>query len=147
MRPTKSILIALTLTLLGPAPAALSANEDWVAVIHPPPVITKMSPNEARAIFSMRVRAWPDGSAIRVFVLPDASKEHQAFIRNQLKLLPHQLKRNWERMVYTGIGKAPTTANDEQQMLKLLLNNPGSIGYLPRALVQEREELNEIPLQ
>lgn len=128
-------LLGLTLYLAHPAWAATDAA--YVLAISPPPAITTMSFNEARAIFSMRVRTWPDGTPISVFVLPDDNYAHRKFIRSQLKLLPHQLKRNWDRMVYTGIGKAPTTLSNETEMLKKLQEVPGSVGYLTRNRIDQ----------
>lgn len=107
-------------------------------LLNPPPQVASLSLNEARGIFSMRVRAWPDGSAITVFVLPGDTKLHSNFVKQQLRLLPHQLKRNWDRMVYTGIGQAPIEVANEQEMLARLKATPGSIGYTSMEVSSEQ---------
>ena len=136
--------------LLTPA-TTVAANDSasrYVMVAMPPPDINSISINEARSIFSMRVYRWPDGSPITVFVLPDDSHAHQTFIRNQLGLLPRQLKRNWERMVYTGIGKAPQVVANEEQMLKELLATPGAVGYVNADVLDGKgAQLHAITLQ
>lgn len=93
----------------------------------------------------MRTRIWPDGSPITVFVLPSNNAEHNQFVRSLLKLLPHQLKRNWDRLVYTGIGQAPTEVANQTEMLKQLKFTPGSIGYINKG--SEDETIHLITLR
>ncbi|WP_206019596.1 substrate-binding domain-containing protein [Pseudomaricurvus alkylphenolicus] len=124
MRRYLSRCLILWLCLAGPSMA------DARLTLNPPPHVESLSLNEVRAIFSMRVRAWPDGSPITVFVLPDDDPQHQTFVRQVLTLLPHQLRRNWNRLVYTGIGQAPVEVASETEMRRRLAATPGSIGYL-----------------
>lgn len=91
--------------------------------------INKISRNTARAIFSMRLKQWPDGSPIVVFVLADDNPLHRAFIRDKLSMFPHQLRRSWDRYVYSGTGLAPIEIDNEQEMLEKVATTPGSIGY------------------
>jgi len=107
-------------------------------LLNPPPEVTSLSLNEARGIFPMRVRTWPDGSAVTVFVLPSDTQLHTNFVKQQLRLLPHQLKRNWDRMVYTGIGQAPIEVATEREMLARLKATPGSIGYTSTEVSSEQ---------
>jgi len=125
----RMLLVSLPLLALEPVNGD-QAEHRYVMVTMPPPLIEKLSLNEARSIFSMRVHSWPDGSPIMVFVQPDDSSAHQEFVRGRLELLPRQLRRNWERLVYTGIGKAPIEVADENAMLTILLATPGAVGYL-----------------
>ena len=131
-------LLLLCVLLFCPA---LARSAELMLAVHPPPQIAELSLNEARAIFSMRLKTWPDGTPITVYVLSRENPEHHRFVRTQLKLLPHQLQRNWDRMVYTGIGQAPIEVNNFQEMLHSLLSKPGSIGYLPAGM-QNEELLN-----
>lgn len=135
------LLIAL---LLGLAAVPLRAAELTLA-LHPPPEISSLTINQARSIFSMRTRMWPDGTPITVFVLPDDNPSHKDFVRGLLTLLPHQLKRNWDRLVYTGIGQAPIEVADEQEMLEQLRNTPGGIGYIETGT--QDESLRLVTLQ
>jgi len=136
------LLLATMLSGLNATPVQAS---ELSLVLHPPPDITSLTVNQARSIFSMRIRMWPDGTPITVFVLPDNNPNHNAFVRKLLTLLPHQLKRNWDRLVYTGIGQAPIEVANEQEMLKQLRNTPGSIGYIKTGT--EDESLRIVTLQ
>ncbi len=82
------------------------------------------------ALFTMRVRQWPDGQPAQVFVLPDASDIHEKFCREQLGTYPYVLRGAWDRMVYTGTGLAPNIVRSEEEMREKVRSNKGAIGYL-----------------
>ena len=144
------LLLWLLTTLSGMARAAdLPESETTpqvVVVLNPPPHRDSLQTNEVRAIFSMNARRWDDGSPIRVFVMPDRDTTHQRFVQQVLALLPHQLRRHWDRLVYTGTGQAPNEVADAAAMLKQLRRHPGSIGYLeltPKLSKLLQEKSNE----
>jgi hypothetical protein len=83
-----------------------------------------------RAVFTMRVREWPDGSPIRVFVLPDDNPLSDLFYRERLGMYSYVLRRAWDRMVFTGTGFAPTVVESEEEMRKRVRSTPGAIGYV-----------------
>jgi hypothetical protein len=82
-----------------------------------------------RAIFSVRLREWPDGVPVRVFVLPDGDPLHAAFCREQLGTFPYVLRGSWDRMVYTGTGIAPEVVPNEREMRRRVAMTRGAIGY------------------
>ena len=83
-----------------------------------------------RGIFGMRLSRWPDGTPIRVYVLPDDNPVHANFTKRILNTYPHQLRRNWDRLVFSGTGNAPIQVESEQEMLDRIRTIPGSIGYM-----------------
>lgn len=83
-----------------------------------------------RALFSMRVRQWPDGMDARVFVLPDSDPVHVRFCREQLGTFPYVLRSSWDRMVYTGTGIAPRLVSSEREMREKVAVTEGAIGYV-----------------
>lgn len=89
-----------------------------------------------RALFTMRVREWPDGKPAQVFVLPDSHEVHARFLREQLGTYPYVLRGAWDRMVFTGTGFAPTLVNSEQEMREKVQSTPGAIGYATRPAPQ-----------
>ncbi|THD01189.1 hypothetical protein B1810_20815 [Panacagrimonas perspica] len=88
-----------------------------------------------RAIFSARLRQWPDGSPIRVFVLPDSEPVHAQFCREQLGTFPYVLRAAWDRLVYTGTGLAPEVVSNEREMRVRLAATRGAIGYVSTASI------------
>ena len=83
-----------------------------------------------RAAFTMRLRQWPDGKPLRVFVLPDNHPLHDRFCRELLGTYPYVLRNAWDRMVYTGTGFAPVTVSSEEEMRRRVQATPGAIGYI-----------------
>ena len=85
---------------------------------------------DVRAIFTMQQRFWPNGEQIKVFTLSDSDPIHKDFVKNNLNMFPHQLRRGWDRMTFSGTGNAPIQLDSEQDMIDRLINTPYSIGYL-----------------
>jgi ABC-type phosphate transport system substrate-binding protein len=86
-----------------------------------------------RAIFTMRLRSWPNGAPVHVFVLPDSDPISDRFYREQLGMYSYVLRSAWDRMVYTGTGLAPTIVRSEKEMRERVSATPGAIGYVSRA--------------
>jgi len=83
-------------------------------------------------IFAMQIRKWPSGQAIQVFILPSTSSLHRKFVIDRLQIQAHQLDRIWNRMLFTGTGKAPTVVDSEDAMLKMIQTTPGAVGYVSK---------------
>jgi hypothetical protein len=96
-----------------------------------------LSVTTLRAIFGMRLRTWPDGTAIQVYVLYDDSPLHLAFCKKVLNIFPHQMRLAWDRLVFSGTGQAPHQVNSEKEMLFRVATTPGAIGYLGEAMIDE----------
>lgn len=86
-----------------------------------------------RAVFTLRARTWPDGTPVKVFVLPDDDGIHQRFCNELLGLYPYRLRDAWDRAVFTGTGLSPRTVNSRDEMGAIVRRTPGAIGYGIRA--------------
>ena len=113
------------------------ANESYHIVTHSEVNETSVSVNVLRAIFSMRMRTWPDGSLIKVFVLPDNDDLHHHFSKEQLNVFPYQLRLAWDRLVFSGTGQAPISVSSHEEMLTMIANTPGAIGYLESTYISD----------
>ncbi|MDQ7015020.1 MAG: hypothetical protein Q9N68_01455 [Gammaproteobacteria bacterium] len=92
-----------------------------------------------RAIFGMRLGRWPESNhEITVFVLADENPLHAQFCKTTLNVFPHQLRRAWDRLVFSGTGQAPIRLSSEAEMLQRVANTPGAIGYLSKDKVDGR---------
>lgn len=78
----------------------------------------------------MRLRQWQDGSPITVFVLRDNNPLHQQFCKQVLNVFPHQMRRSWNKLVFSGTGQAPVTVASKEEMVDKIASTPGAIGYL-----------------
>lgn len=121
----RRVLLLLALALaLGPAQAS-----DLEVITNPDHASVDIDRNLLRTIFTMRTRTWPDGEAVKVFVLPDSNSVHDQFSREFLGIYPYILRSTWDRMVYTGTGFAPETVRSEAEMREKVRLTPGAIGY------------------
>jgi hypothetical protein len=109
----------------------------WAAAAAPQSLIandgapeTELSQNQARLFFNLRLKSWPDGTPVRVFVLPDDHPLHRRFAKQVLGLYPYQLRRVWDRQIFSGTGQAPTMVSTEAEMREGVASTPGAIGYL-----------------
>ncbi len=126
---------------LGDSAAAL----DLAVIVHPSVKQSEIRRNTLRAIFGMRMRVWSDDTPIKVFVLPDGDANHAHFCKDVLQVFPHQLRRAWDRGVYSGTGQAPTQVASEAELVALVSETPGAIGYSMRSSIDD--QVDELPLQ
>jgi hypothetical protein len=91
--------------------------------------IASLTRNEARLYLTMRLRQWPNGTQVRLFVLPDDDALHQRFVNAVLGLFPYQLRRVWDRQIFTGTGQAPVNVSSVDEMIQRVASTPGALGY------------------
>lgn len=90
----------------------------------------RLTREDLREIFFGRRTRWPDGSQLRVYVLPDQHPIHIRFAKEILGVYPYQLRSAWDRMIYSGTGAPPVVVESLDQMLTNVKQTPGAIGYI-----------------
>lgn len=110
--------------------ASAQAEESVVVLTNPGAVARDLDRSSLQAIFLMRTREWPDGTPIRVFVLPPNHPVHSQFAREKLGTYPYILQRGWDRLVFTGTGLGPQVVGDESDMMNKVAETKGAIGYV-----------------
>ncbi len=111
----------------------ITAEATALAVIVNPSVVqTEVSKYTLRAIFTMRLREWDDGSPITVFVLDENNGTHEIFCRDLLFVLPRKLKKSWNQLVFSGTGQQPLFIKSEEELKRRVEKTPGAIGYLSK---------------
>lgn len=143
LKRNTSYFCILLMTFLLVVTDVMADDHYWI-VANPDVNESSISKNFLRAIFSMRVRTWPNGVIIKVFVLPDDHKLHHEFSKEKLSLFPYQLRQSWDRLVFSGTGQAPTTVSSNDEMLNRIMNTPGAIGYLETIYVNDEVHVLEI---
>lgn len=140
-----ALLAATTLILLVgltfAATNAIARETSLYLVAHPDVTTRWLNRDTTRAIFAMRQRTWPDGQAVRVFVLSNSHPMHARFAKEQLAAYPHQLQLAWDRMVFSGAGQAPDRVSDQAEMHERVATTPGAIGYLEKEYLDDRVQV------
>jgi ABC-type phosphate transport system substrate-binding protein len=125
----KLITSAIVGVCLGLCPVVAGAAEIIVNASVPS---AHYSRADTRAIFAMHLRIWPNGEPIKVFTLTDDDPVHKDFVKNSLDMFPHQFRRAWDRMIYSGTGIAPVQLDSEREMIEKVTNTPNAIGYVSK---------------
>ena len=112
-----------------------------VAVNPVTPAGTTITRNALRAIFGMRLRAWADGTPIRVYVLPDDNAVHVAFSKELLGVFPHQFRTAWDRLVFSGTGQAPLQVGNKEEMRARIAGIDGARPVVVWSEKEMREKL------
>lgn len=108
----------------------------------------QLSRQQLRAIFSLSKQHWNNRQTIAVFVLPADGKAHDQFSRQILAIFPYQLKKNWDRLAFSGMGVPPTEVSDDQSMIEHVSTRPGAIGYIHnKALINDNVEVKIVTIQ
>ena len=157
---------ALCLIMFCGWPARAYSDEVVVVVNPAAPAGAAIARNTLSAIFGMRLRAWEDGTPIRVYVLPDNHAVHVVFCKQILGIFPHQYRTAWDRLVYSGTGQAPLEVESEEEMRARVAGirggaavvvaseeemrakvagTVGAIGYLSRKMIDE--SVTVLPVQ
>lgn len=92
--------------------------------------LSELTDAEVRAIFTMQKRFWSNNRQIKVYKLSDNSPLHKDFVKNILNMFPHQIRRIWDRLTYSGTGTPPIELDSEDDMIEKIASTPDSIGYL-----------------
>lgn len=116
--------------LASAAPPVIEQRSIVVPVINGANQQDTISRNGLSAIFKMRLLRWNDGSAVTVFVLNDDDQLHKQFCKQILNVFPHQMRRNWNKLVFSGSGQAPILVESKEEMIEKIEKTPGSVGYL-----------------
>jgi hypothetical protein len=125
LNPFVRLVFLLTLTLCAQNPGAAQI------VVHEGVAQQQLDVEITRQLFTLRVPRWADGTHVRVLVLPDAHPLHREFCKGSLNLYPRQLRRVWERHLYSGAGAMPIEVGSVEVMRERVAETPGAIGYLP----------------
>jgi hypothetical protein len=118
-------LVLAVLLLGGTARAA-----DTELITYPDRSSYTLDREQLRSLFTMRLRQWPDGQPVQVFVMPEDNPLHERFCRERLGMYPYVLHAVWDRLVFTGTGLAPSIVHSEAEMRSQVRATPGAIGYV-----------------
>lgn len=107
-----------------------SVSHGTEIVAHPSNPMSEITQDQLRAIFSLQMTHWEDGTPVVVLRLSPSHPAHKTFCRKHLRVLPQQLEAVWERLVFTGQGARPLIMDSEQDMASAISSMPGAIGYI-----------------
>ena len=141
---SKAVTLAVCLGAIVFAGISAQTGPVPVVVANPSAPDYTLTRDALRAIFAMRYTVWSDGSPIEVHVLPDDRELHRSFCKMVLSIYPHNLRRVWDRLVFSGTGQAPLVVESQAEMRAAIARTPGAIGYLYSDQVDETVTVLEV---
>lgn len=138
-------LVALSFAINLPLAANTEQSSDselvdqssHLTLVNSSVTLSELTLTQLRSIFSLRARRWEDGTPIRLVVLADENTVHREFTRSVLKMLTHQLRRHWDRYIYSGTGQGPIVVTNQKEMIAKLKQLKGAIGYVEKGVSHE----------
>lgn len=104
-----------------------------------------MSRQDLSAIFTKRLRRWPDGTEAMPADLAPFSKTRQQFSRSIHGKSVAYVIRYWHRLIFSGRGVPPPDFSSEASLVDYVKANPGAVGYVA-ALTTLDEGVRELPI-
>ncbi len=119
------------LMLVGSAPA----SADLVVIVNAESGVESLTRDEAVNVFMGRYRKLPSGVA----ALPvDQAGEKAAFYKALLNKELPEVQSYWARLVFSGQGSPPRQMENTTEVIDVVINNKGAIGYIDRADINDR---------
>lgn len=122
-------LVLLLALLWGGQALAAEDDAELVLVVHPDSGVATLSRSEAINIFMGRHRQLPSGiTALPVDLAPARAEFYQLLADKSLA----QINSYWARLVFSGRASPPRQAQNAAEVLDIVANSRGAIGYVRR---------------
>ncbi len=125
--------IAIALALVLPCAMALgqvaSATPPYRVIIHPRNPVASAERAFVADAFLKKTTRWRHGEAIRPVDLKD-STARQKFSEAVLSRSVAAVRSYWQQLIFSGRGIPPPALDDDDAVIKFVLQNPGAIGYV-----------------
>jgi ABC-type phosphate transport system substrate-binding protein len=126
----RSGVIALALSM-GTGPVAA----DVVAVVSSKSPVTALTKNQVVDIFLGKTSRFPDGEQAVPIDQVEGSVARDEFYTKFTGKSAAQIKAHWSKIIFTGRGQPPKEVPNSAEVKKLVVQNPRTIGYIERSLV------------
>lgn len=121
------------------------AATDLVVIANHQSGFERISREETSSLFMGRHKRLPSGmAAIPVDQVADKAAFYRALLGKELA----EVQSYWARLIFSGGGSPPQQAATADEVIEMVINNRGAIGYIPRARADSRvkvvAELREV---
>ncbi|MDP2809599.1 MAG: hypothetical protein Q8O34_05575 [Rhodocyclaceae bacterium] len=109
-----------------------AAADDLVVVANPSSGVEKLTRDEVINIFLGRHRQLPSGIAAMPLDLPASSPDKALFYRKLVGKDLAEINAYWARLVFSGRTRPPRQTQNAEEMMSLVNDNRGAVGYVGR---------------
>lgn len=108
------------------------AHAQVVVIANRQAPVDKVEPDQATQIFLKQIQNWPDGKPIQAVDIKEGSPLRAEFYSQITGRSLGQLRAYWARQAFTGMGFPPRQMASSEDVVKLVQNTPGAVGYVSR---------------
>ncbi len=135
MKVVKSMLMFASLTLVSSTVFATKVDAEMVVIVSEKNPNSTITTDNAEKIFLGKIKLFPDGSSAIPLDLPNRTEEKDYFYAKAIRKNSAQLKAYWAKVVFTGGGAPPKSVDSQEEMVKLVAQNPNTIGYVDKTKI------------
>ena len=106
------LFLLIAVFLVVPAVGA----QDVVLIANADVPVDSLSASDVKNIFLGKKTSWDGGGSITFFTSDEAAT-HKAFLKGHVGKSANQFKTFWKKQVFTGKGKMPVSAANDQEMV------------------------------
>lgn len=128
--------LALILVPSSSAQGVQSSTADTVVVVvSSDSPVTEISRLHLADLYLGRTTRFPDGEPAEPIDQKTTSTARADFYQRYLGRSLAEIKAHWSRLIFTGRGRPPRDVPTGEDVRRLVAENPGTIGYIERRLV------------
>lgn len=122
------LIIAFLLVFLACSEASIFAS-DAIVVGNKDLSVSTLSKEAIQNIFLGQQTTWEDGTKIK-FAYLQLDPTDKIFLREYMYYTNTRYIRHWRTQVFSGKGEMPPMLKSDEEMLKFIKENKGSIGFV-----------------
>ncbi|MBS0370494.1 MAG: phosphate ABC transporter substrate-binding protein [Proteobacteria bacterium] len=121
--------LSLAVALAG---ASLAARADVVVVVSAKSAVTSLTADQVAQIFLGKSESFPNGTQAVPIDQSEASAPYADFYTKVVGKDNAQIKAYWSKQVFTGKSQPPKGVSGNNEVKKLVADNPNLIGYIEK---------------
>jgi len=130
VRTFKLLLRLLLPAVVLSATAAAQSRPAYRVIVHPSNPVTSVDQRFLADAFLKKITRWGNDEPIRPVDLHSDSAVRRHFSDETLRRSVSAVKSYWQQLVFSGRGVPPPEMDNDEQVVRFVLRNPGAIGYV-----------------
>lgn len=127
----KSVFLTILVTTIAlSSPFAVSAQTGFQLIVHEDNPYESITQQQASDFFLKKDSSWDDGTPVQPIDLSQPASVREAFSSAVLQRSPNEIKKYWQRQIFTGRNSSPPEKDSESEIIAFVRANRGAIGYV-----------------
>ncbi len=129
------LTLAIPLLCVSSLLFAVHGFSETAIIVHPDNPISSLSAQEIEDIFLGKNKRFSNGNAIIPIEQNENNPIRSLFIKSIMGKSDSQVKAYWARIIFTGKGQPPKQVNSDSDVIKMVAQDPSTIGYIDASSV------------